>query len=106
MIHNIKIRNTIAVVTALVILVAAVPIDVKSQVQEPGSGNAEWVVEPPKAPNSSASRSPFESKPNFAPPPGGGDANKEFTPIHSGFWILTGLAMVYGIVRRNQRKES
>jgi hypothetical protein len=42
--------------------------------------------------------------PNYVPPSVGGNANREIIPIGNGCWILTGLAMVYGIARR-QRKD-
>ena len=73
----------------------------------PASVNAQLTQESPIF-KENMPRQPFDSGeapggPLRANP--GGDGQKQETPILEGLWLLTGLAMSYGIFCRRRRKE-
>ena len=94
------------IVAAALFLTAATPTELKAQWDGAQTNSAEWTAEPPKMPNTGSERSPFKdintSPPSYVPP--GGDGNK-IVPISGGIWIVTGLSVAYGIVRRKFRRE-
>jgi len=102
-----KLRITKFMIAAVAIfLLTAAPTGAKAQFAQNTNGGAEWTAEPPKMSNSGSVRSPFAEDvrpPSYAPPPGGGDGQK--LPVHGGFWLMIGLAISYGIVRRNHKVE-
>ena len=95
------------IAAAALFLAAATPtIETKAQWDNVQSTASNEIFEKSStASNSSNAREPFaqiQAPPSYAPPTGEvGDGQK--LPIHGGFWILIGLAVSYGIARREKR---
>ena len=87
----------------------AVAISIEARAQYEHAEKAES----PQTQNNSAERTPFTEStgspfnappPSYAPPPGGGDAQKEI-PVSNGLWIIAGLVIVYSLVRRRNLQK-
>ena len=92
------------IAAAVLFSATAMSTEANAQFAQNTNGGAEWTVEPPKMSNSGTDIDLFTDSrpPAYAPPPEGGDGQK-LGPISEGLWVLIGLAMTYGIIRRKQR---
>ena len=84
---------------------AVMPIEAKGQYAQ--------AAESPQTLNNEIEKTPFEESaspfkappPAYAPPPGGDDGQK-IIPVSDTSWVLMGLVVAYGFVRRrNLQKE-
>ena len=103
--NKIKIRYIIA--AAALFLAAATPtIDAKAQwdVAQNATSGEVFEKSSPAINSGGTIKTPFSETPppSYALPPGAGDSQKEI-PIQGGLWALIGLAISYGIFRRERR---
>ena len=93
------------IAVAVLFSTTAMSTEVNAQFAQSKNGVSEWVTEPPKTSSSGSDGLPFVDPrpPAYAPPPEGGEGQK--IPLTEGLWILIGLAMSYGIVRRKQKEK-
>ena len=96
-------------IIAVALLLSAVPaIDAKAQWDVAQNTGNETFENHSAILSGNGTRAPFAKlqtpPPSYAPPPGE-SGNGQKLPINEGFWILTGAAVIYGIVRRRSMMQ-